>query len=314
MLDLTLLGTAATMPLADRALTAALLSFSGRSVLFDCGEGTQSAARRAHVSLMKTDLIALTHYHGDHIFGLPGLLQTMGCLGRTAPLSITGPEGLEQALAPILALAGPLPFPLTLLPLPEGGISLSELSPLWPKEASLLPFPTKHRVPSCGYRFSLSRPGKFSPEAAAALGVPMPLWGRLQHGESVFLPTGEEVLPSAVLGPPRRGLSVVFSGDTAPCPTLIEASRDADLLICDATYADPSYAPQAELYGHCTFAQAASVAASAGVRRLWLAHFSQILETPEEQLPLASAIFSPAECGKDGQSIRLKFDDRQKGF
>lgn len=311
MIDITLLGTAATMPLADRALTAVLLSFSGRSILLDCGEGTQSAARRAHVSLMKTDLIALSHYHGDHIFGLPGLLQTMGCLGRTAPLCITGPAGLEDAMRPILALAGPLPYSLSLLSLAElDSTPLSAILSGWPQEAFLSSIPTRHRVPSCGYRFSLRRPGKFSPETAAALHVPMKDWGRLQRGETILLEDGSAIHPEQVLGPPRRGLSVVFSGDTAPCEALIQASAHADLLICDATYGEDSYLPQAELYGHCTFSQAASIARDAQAQRLWLTHFSQILETPEDYLPLAQACFPAAQCGQDGLSLRLSYAPR----
>ena len=158
MIDITLLGTAATMPLPERALTAVHLSFSGRSILFDCGEGTQTAARKAHVSLMKTDLIALTHYHGDHFFGLPGLLQTFGCLGRTDPLIITGPDGLEEAMQPILQLCGSLPFSVSLFHLPQNGVSLSDLIPHWCSDSMLIPVPTRHLVDSQGYRFYLLRP------------------------------------------------------------------------------------------------------------------------------------------------------------
>ena len=130
MITVTLLGTAATMPLPERALTSVLLSYDGRSILFDCGEGTQAAARKAHASLMKTDLIALSHYHGDHIFGLPGLLQTYSCLGRSSPLWITGPEGLEEVLNTMLTLAGPLPYPVYALMLSGESCVLSDfLSP-----------------------------------------------------------------------------------------------------------------------------------------------------------------------------------------
>ena len=121
MIDVALIGTAALVPIPERALTAALLSCAGRSILLDCGEGTQTAARKAGVSLMSTDVIALTHYHGDHIFGLPGLLQTMCCMGRTDPLTILGPEGIQEELAPIVKLAGWLSYPLSLQELPPEG-------------------------------------------------------------------------------------------------------------------------------------------------------------------------------------------------
>ena len=176
MIDITLLGTSALVPLPDRALTAVALTCGGHTILFDCGEGTQAAARKADVSLMKTDIIALTHYHGDHVFGLPGLLQTMFCLGRTEPLYITGPVGLEEELAPILKLAGWTSYEIILFRLPDGGLRLEELGKGWPSEARLTSFKTEHRVPSQGYCFTLSRAGKFLPEKAKALGVPMLRW------------------------------------------------------------------------------------------------------------------------------------------
>lgn len=307
MIDITLIGTSALLPLPDRALTAALLACGGHTMLFDCGEGTQSAARRARANPLGADVIALTHYHGDHIFGLPGLLQTMHALGRTAPLAITGPEGLAAAMAPILALAGRTAFPVRLLTLPEGGVRLAELFPGWPDLARLEAFPTEHRGPSQGYRFTLGRAGRFDPEAAAALGVPQNLWSRLQRGEAVDAPGGP-VTPDRVIGPPRRGLSFVFSGDTRPCPALVKAARDADLLVCEATFGEDADAGPANEYGHTVFSQAGKLAAEAGARRLWLAHFSQALKEPRDYLPLARAHFPAAECGEDGMRIRLGFE------
>ena len=147
LLDVTLLGTAALLPIPKRALTAAVLACAGRSILFDCGEGTQTAARKAGVSLMSADLIALTHYHGDHIFGLPGLLQTLGVQGRTEPLAIAGPPDIRAQLAPILQLAGWTPFPVTLLEMPPDGLPMRALHKAWPKEAKLGCFPTEHSAP-----------------------------------------------------------------------------------------------------------------------------------------------------------------------
>ena len=196
MLTITLLGTAATMPLPDRALTAAAAECGGHSLLFDCGEGTQAAARRAGVNLMKLDAICLTHYHGDHIFGLPGLLQTLGAQGRTRPLALLGPEGPAEGMAPVWAalhaLTGPLPYPVRVAPvLPEADlIPLETLAAGWPAGAVLRPFSTKHRVPSRGYRLELPRAGRFDPAKAKALGVPVPQWKLLQRGESIHWKTG----------------------------------------------------------------------------------------------------------------------------
>ena len=237
MLTITLLGTAATMPLPDRALTTAVAECVGHSLLFDCGEGTQAAARRAGVNLMKLDAICLTHYHGDHIFGLPGLLQTLGCQGRTKPLVLYGPAGMAEVWPALRALTGPLPYPI-------------------------------------------------------------------RAGERV-------VAPAEVLGPPRRGLKFVFSGDTAPCPALEQAAQGADLFICDATYAEPEQEAQARQYGHSTFGQGAAMAARAGAKRLWLAHYSPMITDPEEYKSAAQEIFPAAECGYDGKTITLQFEEER---
>lgn len=308
MIDVTLIGTSALLPLPERALTAALLSCGGRSVLFDCGEGTQSAARKAGVSLMKTDLIALTHYHGDHIFGLPGLLQTMGVMERRDPLFITGPEGVLTELSPILALAGPTGYEVRPIEIPEEGLALCALNRLWPEGARLSFFPTEHTVPSRGYSFTLSRAGRFLPEKARAKGVPTELWGELQKGRSVRF--GDmTVHPEEVLGAPRKGLKVVFSGDTRECETLTRAAEGADLLICDATYAEDSQAELAAEHGHMNFILAARTAAAAKAKLLWLAHYSQIIKEPEEYLPNAAAVFENAVCGRDGMRLSLCFEN-----
>ena len=306
MIDITLLGTSALLPLPDRALTAAVLSCAGHTILFDCGEGTQTAARKAHVSLMKADIIALTHYHGDHIFGLPGLLQTMGSLNRDVPLVITGPPGLAQAMEPLLRLAEWLPFPVSLQELPPQGLALSTLFPGWPSLARLCAFPTRHRVVSQGYVFTLGRAGKFLPEKAMEAHIPRQYWKNLQQGQSVRA-GALTFTPDQVLGPERRGLKFVFSGDTAPCDALTAAAREADLLICEATYGEDAQAPLAAQYGHMTFSQAGQTAADAGVQRLWLTHFSQRMEDPGLYLPLAQNHFPSAECGKDGMRLTLNF-------
>lgn len=306
MIDVTLLGTSALLPLPDRALTAAALRCAGHTLLFDCGEGTQTAARKAGVSLMTADIIALTHYHGDHTFGLPGLMQTMGSMGRESPLAVIGPAGLQGAMAPILTLAEGLPFPVRLVSLPPEGLALDTLFPGWPPLARLTAFPTRHRVPSQGYCYSLSRAGKFDPDRARALQVPLPLWRLLQRGQEVDTPSGA-VQSEQVMGPSRPGLKFIFTGDTAPCSSLTEAAQDADLMICEATYGPDEQMDLAAQYGHMTFSQAGETAARAGVKRLWLAHFSQRMEDPAAFLPCAQARFPAAQCGQDGQHICLAF-------
>lgn len=306
MIDVTLIGTAALAPIPERALSCALLTCEGHSILFDCGEGTQSAARRAGVSLMKTDVIALTHYHGDHIFGIPGLLQTMFSMGRTETLYFAGPSGLTEVMSLILRLTGELSYEIGLIEIPSGGLKLHELVDGWPTEAILEKFPTRHRCVSQGYSFTLGRVGKFNPSKAQELGVPLKLWRVLQKGESVFV-DGKEIAPEQVLGDRRKGLKVVFTGDTAMCKSLIEASKGADLLICDATYGDDAHSETATERGHMNFSQAAKCASLAGAGTLWLTHYSQIVTRPSVFLPKAQEIFPNTICGHDGLSVTLNF-------
>ena len=312
MLTITLLGTAATMPLPERALTAAVAECGGHSLLLDCGEGTQTAARRAGVNLMRADAICLTHYHGDHIFGLPGLLQTLGAQGRTRPLVLLGPEGLLEVWRAVYALTGPLPYAVKPLVCRAGQpVALDALSDGWPAGATLLPVATKHRVRSLGYRLDLPRAGRFDPEKARALGVPVTQWRLLQRGQAV--PLAERMVqPAEVLGAPRKGLRFVFSGDSAPCPALEQAAQGADLLLCDATYALPEQQAQAAQWGHSTFGQSAALAAKAGVKRLWLVHYSPMITDPEQQLAQAQSIFPAAECGFDGKRITLHYEENEE--
>lgn len=309
MLTITLLGTAATMPLPERALSAAYSECGGHGLLLDCGEGTQAAARRTGVNLMKADAVCLTHYHGDHIFGLPGLLQTLGAQGRERPLALLGPEGLPEIWAAVRALTGSLPYPVRLCEQAAGQpLALETLAEGWPAGAALVPFATRHRVRSLGYRLELPRAGKFLPERARALGVPVQQWRLLQRGQTVMA-SGAEVHPADVMGAPRRGLSFVFSGDTSPCPGLVQAAQGADLLICDATYALPEQAGQAKQWGHSTFGQSAALAAQAGAKRLWLTHYSPMITDPEAELHQAQAAFPAAECGFDGKRITLQYEE-----
>ena len=287
-MQLTLLGTGGTQPLPDRALASLAVTVQGHTLLLDCGEGTQVSLRKYGVSSYRIDAVLLTHYHGDHILGLPGLLQTLASLNRTAPLTIYGPPGQESIAAAIMALAGPLPYPVA-WKIAEGTC----------KEAGLTvtPFPLKHRVPCCGYRLHLPRAGRFDAARAKAAGIPLEYWRVLQAGQSIG-----GFAPGDVLGPPRRGLTVVYATDTRPCPAVLEAARGVDLLCMDSTYADDTDLPKAKLYGHATCRETGALAAEAKVRRLWLTHYSPGLAAARTQDPEAAA-------GYDGLQLELEFDE-----
>lgn len=295
MMQITLAGTGATQPLPDRALAAMAVTVGGGTVLLDCGEGTQTALRRHGVSLYRIDAILLTHFHGDHVFGLPGLWQTMASLGRTDPVTVIGPPGLKALVQALYAAAGPLPFALRLQETEGGSFAVGALE--------VTAFPMKHRVPCLGYALTLPRAGKFDPQRARDAGIPVALWSRLQRGECAAGFT-----PDMVLGPPRRGLKVVYATDTAPCDTVRRAARDADLLCMDATYADDADLDKAKLYGHSTCRQAGELAAEAGVRRLWLTHYSAAVTDPGPGLAAARSHYPGAEAGADGMKLELVFD------
>ncbi len=192
--------------------------------------------------------------------------------------------GPADIWAAVRALTGPLPYPVKpQVLMPGQPLALDALSEGWPAGARLVPFATKHRVKSLGYRLELPRAGKFSPEQARRWGCRVQQWKLLQKGQSVAV-EGRTVQPAEVLGAPRKGLRFVFSGDSAPCPALEQAAQGADLLLCDATYALPEQQEQAAQWGHSTFGQSAALAAKAGAKRLWLVHYSPMVTDPEEHL------------------------------
>lgn len=299
MLTVTLLGTGGTQPLPHRALAALAVTVQGRTLLLDCGEGTQTALRRWGVSAYRLSHVLLTHYHGDHILGLPGLLQTLASLSRTEPLTVAGPVGLDAVAAPIAALAGPLPFAVQWR---EAGTGPFAAGPL-----TVTPFPLEHRVPCCGYALHLPRAGRFDPARAKAAGIPVALWRRLQAGETV-----DGFAPETVLGPPRRGLTVVYATDTRPCSSLLAAARGADLLCMDATYADDADGDKAKLYGHATCRETGTLAAQAGVRRLWLTHYSAAVTDLGPGLAAAQSAYPAAVAGTDGMRLELEFDKEER--
>ena len=297
MLDIILLGTGGTQPLPERALAAACITVSGSNLLLDCGEGTQTAARRARGQYFP---------HGRHSadplprgphFRPARHLADDGRPGPHCPLVMAGPPGLTDVVRTFYAVAGPLPFELRLKELPDckGEFEVPA--------GCVQAFPLKHRVPCCGYAFTLPRAGKFDPQRAKSAGIPVRYWSTLQSGQ----PVGG-FLPSQVLGPPRRGLKVVYATDTRPCAALRRAAQDADLLLMDSTYADDADLPKAKLYGHSTCRETGVLAAEANVYRLWLTHYSAAVTDLAPGLAAAQQAFPTAAAGVDGMRLTLNFD------
>jgi ribonuclease Z len=266
-LDVVFIGTAGSAPTARRGLPATLVRRGGDRLLFDCGEGTQRQLLRS-AGLVDLEEIFLTHFHADHILGLPGMLKSFGLRGREAPLTIYGPRGLLALFATLEVMIGRIGFEVRL-------VEIDRNEQLTRDGYRIAAFEVAHRVRAVGYALiEDERPGRFDERRARELGVPEgPEFGRLQRGEPVTGARGEEVRPEQVLGPPRPGRRVVISGDTAPCEMTAAVAHRAELLVHEATFAEPEV-KRARETGHSTARGAAELAASADVRLLALNHVS----------------------------------------
>jgi ribonuclease Z len=302
VIDVCLLGTGGTMPLPGRWLSALLLRCGRDLILFDCGEGTQVTWKMRGWGFRWVGAICLSHLHADHVMGLPGVLLQLAHSERVEPVTIYGPRGVARTVAALRIVAPRLPYQVVVeelsggeeFPLP-GGLTASCLR-------------VDHGPPCLAYRVDLARGRPFLPDAARALGVPLPLWRRLQHGEPVTWEDGS-AQPDQVLGPSRPGLRVAYVTDTRPTGALPNFVANADLLVSEGMYGPAEDADKAAENGHMTFAQAATIARMAGVRRLWLTHFSPSLENPRQYLREAQAVFPNTTVGQDGLTAALHFRD-----
>ena len=305
MLDICLAGTAGMVPLPDRWLTTLYATSEGSSVLIDCGEGTQIALAEAKCRLKTIDAICLTHFHADHCAGLPGLLLSMGNAGREDPVTIVGPTGLRQVLAGLLVIAGGVGFDVAACEIDPDG---SEIKDGYVKAGpmTIRAFRAEHVVPCLGYTISIERKPEFLPEKAEALGIPREYWKVLQSGKPVTV-NGTSFVPGAVTGPQRPGIKVLYSTDTRPVKSIAEHGKGADLMILEGNYPDEEKIDKAKEWGHMTYKEAASLAAQAGARELWLTHFSQSVSDPSEYLENAASVFPNTVIGKDGLKKTLVF-------
>jgi len=304
MLSVTFLGTGAACPTIERNVSGLAVQREGETLLFDCGEGTQRQMMRYGVGFSFTEVF-FSHFHADHMLGIIGLLRTMGLQDRTAPVTLYGPRGADRILSAAMSLGVERnKFPVTVQEVRAGDC-------LHRAEYDIVVFETDHRQDTVGYALAEhARLGRFHPERARELGIPEgPLWGELHRGRAVRLDDGRVVDPEDLVGPPRRGRTIVYSGDTRPHLGLIEAARGADLLIHEATFGADE-AERAVETGHSTASEAARVAHEAGVRQLILTHISpRYSRDAPELLAEARAVFPDTLIARDGMVVDVPFAD-----
>ena len=302
MLDVCLVGTGGMMPLPRRWLTALMTRYNGSSLLIDCGEGTQVAIKEKGWSFKPIDVICFTHYHGDHISGLPGLLLTMGNADRTEPLTLVGPRGLERVVNALRVIAPELPFEIKFIEITQ----LEQVIEL--NGDRITAFKVNHNVLCYGYTLEILRQGKFSAERAKEQEIPLKYWNPLQKGQTIEA-DGITYTPNMVLGPARKGIKLTYTTDTRPTESILRNATGSDLFICEGMYGEDDKADKARGYKHMTFREAAVLARDAGVEEMWLTHYSPSLVRPDEFMDKVREIFPNAYPGKDGKSIELNFEE-----
>jgi len=303
MVKLCLLGTGGMMPLANRYLTSLLVATNGKMVLIDCGEGTQVSMKILGWGFKAIECICFTHYHADHIAGLPGLLLTIGNSGKTDTLTLIGPVGLKKVVEGLLVISPNLPFEIRLLEIPliedikyeEGGFNIKTLH-------------LDHGIECIGYSIEINRKRKFDLLRATERNIPKIFWKKLQDGETVIY-EGVLLKPNDVLGENRKGLKISYCTDTRPIEYIVDFVQDADIFICEGMYGLDEYLSKAKEYKHMLFSEAANLAKAAKVKELWLTHFSPSLVNPEEYLTVAKDIFSNTVLGEDRLSKELNFEE-----
>ena len=305
MLDVCLLGCGGMMPLPRRWLTALMTRYNGSNLLIDCGEGTQIAIKEKGWSFKPIDVICFTHYHGDHISGLPGLLLTMGNADRKEPLTLVGPKGLERVVNSLRVIAPELPFPLKFIELKEAEEKLVLCG------YHITAYRVNHNVTCYGYTLEIPRKGKFCAQRAKELEIPVKLWSRLQNGEEIDF-EGRLLKPDMVMGKDRKGIKLTYCTDTRPHPAITQNAKNSDLLILEGMYGEAEKAAKAREYKHMTFAEAGRIAKEAQVKEMWLTHYSPSLVHPEDYMEDIRKIFPKSYPGYDGKSYELQFEEEDE--
>ena len=313
MIDLTLLGCGGGMPMPNRHLSSLFINFSGRKILIDVGEGTQVAISKNKLGFKAIDIILITHVHGDHIVGLPGLLATIGNSGREEPLTIIGPTGIKDVIKGLSVLFPYLPYELKVeenrkelgFALNKANLDLCDISKC---EVILKAEELDHSAACLGYSLYFKRRRKFNIDKAIEMKVPKVLWSKLQKEEVVNF-EGITYDSSMVLGDERNGIKLSYITDTRPDEKIITLIADSDLFICEGTYGSDADIHKAIKNKHMTFKEAATLAKLGKVNELLLTHFSPAMIDPSEFIENATSIFTNTIIGEDGMEKSLKFID-----
>jgi ribonuclease Z len=306
MVDLLLLGCGGGLPMPNRFLSSTLLSYKGRKILIDCGEGTQVSMRISNTGFKAIDIICITHIHGDHIVGLPGLLGTIGNSGRTEPLIIIGPEGICDTVNKLRVIANWLPYEIYIIENPKEPLKMDKYINL---DVQISTIELEHSSACIGYRFCFKRQRKFDVEKAIKNNVPKILWGRLQKGKEKITLNEIEYTDEMVLGNERKGIKISIITDTRPIEKIHEFIEESDYFICEGTYGNDKDLPKAIKNKHMTFREAATLAKNGKVKNLLLTHFSTAMNEPEEYSSNAKETFNNTIIGFDRYKTTLNFEE-----
>lgn len=279
-----------------------MMRYNGTSILIDCGEGTQIAMKEKGWSPKPIDIICFTHYHADHISGLPGMLLTMGNANRTELLRLIGPVGLTKVVNSLRVIAPELPFEIQCIEVSDNFKRFSF------NGFQIEAFKVNHNVPCYGYSMVIERLGKFQADKALELNIPKLYWNKLQHGDIII--EGDKVYtPGMVLGEPRKGLKVTYCTDSRPTEGIVQNAARSDLLILEGMYGEPEKIVKAREYKHMTMYEAARIAYDSQPGELWLTHYSPSVTHPEEYISEVRKIFTKTIAAKDGRTVELKFPE-----
>lgn len=304
MLDICLLGTGGMMPLLNRYLTSLMVRCDGSSLLIDCGEATQLAIKKADLPTKPIDYILITHFHADHISGLPGLLLEMKNSDRTEDITIAGPKGIEKVVNSLRIIANELPFDIKFIELDDNDGEFNI------KPFRIQYFKLKHKLQCIGYNIFNDRLPAFIVDKAKSNNIPLKFWNKLQHGETCFDKDNNlTYTPDMVMGNDRRGLKLTYLTDTRPCDNILKFANDSDLFICEGMYGEDGKISNAKKYLHMTMTEACEIGLKTNPKEMWLTHYSPSEPKPKIYENNLKKIFDKIKICKDGEKKVLNFED-----